>query len=290
MRWPHVLIALLAILSGAAPAHGQGYGTTSPYGTSNTPQVATVPPAAPSGLSAQKVSDIHIQLTWSDNAVNEDGFAVEAKAAGEPYREAGRTAANVREYSYFFYEVYRLLTTFSFRVRAFNSAGESPYTNEAQINMGPPDEPTMISAQAYSASQINLSWWTDTLVANKEGFIIERKAQGGEFTEISKLVVKSLEPSTSETVFDCDKPCEVSGSNGVFTYLDKGLANKTIYALQGQGFQSGRQLCSGRIKRNDVLSDAPSSRLRMEIDYGPQTFFIRSSGVAFLYSPSHSIT
>jgi hypothetical protein len=237
MRCLHVLIAVLAILSGAVPAHGQGYGTMSPYGgASNAPQVATVPPAAPSGLAAQKVSDIHIQLTWSDNAVNEDGFAVEAKAAGEPYREAGRTAANVWEYSYFFYEVYRPLTTFSFRVRAFNSAGESPYTNEAQVNMGPPDEPTMISAQAYSAGQINLSWWTDTLVANKEGFVIERKAQGGAFTEISKLVVKSLEPSTSETVFDCDKPCEVTGSNGVFTYLDKGLANKTIYSYRVRAF------------------------------------------------------
>jgi titin len=236
MRWAHTLIVFLAILSGAAPAHGQGYGTTSPYGASSAPQVANVPPAAPSRLSAQKASDIHIQLTWSDNAVNEDGFAVEAKAAGEPYREVGRTAANVWEYSYFFYEVYRPLTTFSFRVRAFTSDGESPYSNEAQINMGPPDEPTIISAQAYSASQINLSWWTDTLVANKEGFVIERKAQDGAFTEIMKLVVKSLEPSTSETVFDCDKPCEVSGSNGVFTYYDKGLANKTIYHYRVRAF------------------------------------------------------
>jgi hypothetical protein len=236
MRWPHVLIAVLTILSGAVIAHGQGYGTTNPYGSSNAPQIATVPPSAPSGLSAQKVSDIHIQLTWTDNAVNEDGFAVEARAAGEPYREVGRTAANVWEYPYFFYEVYRPLTTFSFRVRAFNGAGESPYTNEAQVDMGPPDEPTMISAQAYSAGQINLSWWTDTLVANKEGFIIERKTQDGTFTEIAKLVVKSLEPSTSETVFDCDKPCEVRASNGVFTYFDKGLANRTIYHYRVRAF------------------------------------------------------
>jgi hypothetical protein len=236
MRWPYLVIVFLAILSGAAPSHGQGYRMTSPYDTSSSPQIANVPPAAPSGLSAQKVSDIHIKLNWSDNAINEDGFAVEAKAAGNPYREVGRTAANVWEYSYFFYEVYRPLTTFSFRVKAFNSAGESPSSNEAEINMGLPDEPIMIRAEAYSASQINLSWWTDTLVANKEGFIIERRAQDGEFTQILKLVVKSLEPSTSEMVFDCDKPCEVSGSNGVFTYPDRGLASQTVYYYRVRAF------------------------------------------------------
>jgi len=222
-----VLIAILAILSGVASVQGQDYKATN--NNVNPPEIANVPPASPSGLSAQKVSDIHIKLVWSDNAVNEDGFAVEARAAGQSYREVGRTAANVWEYSYFIYEVYRPLTTFSFRVRAFNSAGESPYSNEVDINMGPPDEPTKIRTETYSTSQINLSWWTDTLVANKEGFIIERRAGDGAFTEILKLVVKSLEPSTSETVFECDKPCEVSGSNGVFTFPDKGLTSKTVY-------------------------------------------------------------
>jgi hypothetical protein len=83
MRWPHVVIAFLAILSGVASVHAQGYRTTSPYDPLSAPQIANVPPAAPSGLSAQKVSDIHIKLNWSDNAVNEDGFAVEARAAGD---------------------------------------------------------------------------------------------------------------------------------------------------------------------------------------------------------------
>jgi hypothetical protein len=232
MRWFHIVIAFLAILSGAASVHGQ----TSPYDPLNAPQITSVPPAAPSALSAEKVSDIHIKLTWSDNAVNEDGFAVEAKAAGDPYREVGRTAANVREYSFFFSEGYRPLTTFSFRVKAFNRAGESPSSNEVEINMGLPDEPTMIRAEVYSANQINLSWWTDTLVANKEGFILERKAHDGEFTQILQLVVKIHEPSTSQAVFDCDKPCEVSGSNGVFTYSDKGLSSKTAYDYRVRAF------------------------------------------------------
>jgi hypothetical protein len=227
MRLVSVLIAILAILSGVAFVQGKDYRLTN--NNVNPPEIANVPPSSPSGLSAQKVSDIHIKLVWSDNAINEDGFAVEARAAGDPYREVGRTAANVWEYSFFIYEVYRPLTTFSFRVRAFNSAGESPYSNEVEMNMGPPDEPTKIRTEAYSTSQINVSWWTDTLVANKEGFVIERKVEDGVFTEILKLVVKSIEPSTSETVFDCDKPCEVSGSNGVFTYPDKGLTSKTVY-------------------------------------------------------------
>ncbi len=236
MRWPHMAIVFLAILFGSAPVHGQGYGAPAPTNASKAPEIAAVPPAAPSALSARKVSDIHIELIWYDNAVNEDGFAVEARAAGNPYREVGRAVANVRQYSYFLHEVYKPLTTFFFRVRAFNGAGESPYTNEVQVNMGPPDEPTMIRAEAYSAGQINLSWWTDTLVANKDGFIIERRVQDGAFREIARLVIKRLEPPTSETVFGCDNPCEVSGSNGVFTYLDKGLASKTIYSYRVRAF------------------------------------------------------
>jgi hypothetical protein len=236
MQWPHLVIAFLAVSIGTGSVHGQDYRMTSPTDPLTAPRLAVDPPAAPSGLSARKVSDIHIQLQWKDNAMNEDGFAVEAKTGGDPYREVERTAANVWEYSYFVFEAYRPLTTFSFRVKAVNSAGDSPYSNEAEINMGPPDEPTMIRAEAYSANQINVIWWTDTLVANKEGFVIERRGQNGEFAQIVRAAVKSIEPTTSEILFNCDGRCDLSGSNGVFTFLDTGLASKTVYFYRIRAF------------------------------------------------------
>ncbi|HYU34295.1 MAG TPA: Calx-beta domain-containing protein [Thermoanaerobaculia bacterium] len=85
-------------------------------------------PAAPTNLTAAPQSTTEIQLTWTDAATNETGFRIERRTLSEPYEEIGTVGANITSF------VASGLTSgtfYVFRVRAQNSAGNSPYSNEA---------------------------------------------------------------------------------------------------------------------------------------------------------------
>jgi hypothetical protein len=95
-------------------------------------------------------------------------------------------------------------TTYYYRVRANNGAGDSAYSNEANATIVLPTPPTSLAATAISSSQINLAW-TDN-ANNETGFKIERKTgAGGTYAQIATV-----------------------GAN-VTSYNDTGLAASTSY-------------------------------------------------------------
>ena len=67
-------------------------------------------------------------------------------------------------------------TSYSYRVRAYNAAGDSNYSNTAsavtQAAPALPAAPTNLAAVVLSKSQVNLSW-TDN-ANNETGFLIQR--------------------------------------------------------------------------------------------------------------------
>jgi len=80
-------------------------------------------PIEPSDLSAVGVSPNQIDLTWTDNSVNEDGFNVyRSDSSTGPFRLKARVAAGETSYSY---TNLAPGTQLFFRVTAFNTAGES---------------------------------------------------------------------------------------------------------------------------------------------------------------------
>ena len=86
------------------------------------------PPAAPSSLSAAAVSSGRIDLSWTDNSANESGFEIERQNAGGSFSLLATVGQDTTSYTD---SPLSPATLYSYRVRAFNGAGASAYTNVA---------------------------------------------------------------------------------------------------------------------------------------------------------------
>jgi hypothetical protein len=151
--------------------------------TVNLPQA---PPVAPGNLSAIAISSNRIDLAWSDNSTNEDGFAIERSADGVNFSQITTVAANLTSYSNTGLTASK---TYSYRVRAFSNAGFSGYSNVASATTtalgAAPAAPANLAATPVSKSQINLVW--ADLANNETGFKIERSTDGTTFIQVGTV-------------------------------------------------------------------------------------------------------
>lgn len=86
------------------------------------------PPAAPSGLRIDFVAADRIQIVWTDNSNNEDGFIIEScqQRGCNNFIEVGRVFPDIR---HFVHGNLFSNTQYYYRVRAFNAGGKSAYTD-----------------------------------------------------------------------------------------------------------------------------------------------------------------
>jgi hypothetical protein len=149
---------------------------------------------------AEPVSVSQVDLSWTDNASDESGFKIERATLSEGlYRHIMTLGPNAESFN----DVgLSESTTYYYKVRAFNAAGDSAYSNEDNTTTrlaGPAD----LSASSGSYNRISLSW-TDNSQAEL-GFRIERKlGSAGTYSEIATVGEDettydntNLEPSTS---------------------------------------------------------------------------------------------
>lgn len=87
-------------------------------------------PAAPSGLTATASSSTEVDLDWNDNSNNETSFRIEGRVGNAAFQDLGGVSANATG------AVITNLTagtSYTFRVRARNANGDSPYSNQATV-------------------------------------------------------------------------------------------------------------------------------------------------------------
>jgi hypothetical protein len=146
---------------------------TSAYSSETNATTLSNFPAAPSGLTITTITSGSVSLAWTDNANNESGFKVQRKqGATGAYTQIATTGANVTTYT----DNDSALvdgTQYYYKVCAYNSAGDSPFSNEVN-GITILKAPTSLGATAVSSSQINLTW-TDNSLA-EDGYRIEQSA------------------------------------------------------------------------------------------------------------------
>lgn len=114
--------------STAAPVcYGESALSNTASATTTATQIATTP-TAPSHLSATALSTTQVSLGWSDNSSNETGFRIERSTNGKRWSQVATVGAGVTSYSE---SGLKRNTTYYYRVRAYNSAGNSAYSNIA---------------------------------------------------------------------------------------------------------------------------------------------------------------
>jgi uncharacterized repeat protein (TIGR02543 family) len=97
---------------------------------SNVISVTVTPPIAPILLSVISKTPTQVALTWQDNSDNENGFKIEQRRLGSNYTTVATLGPNVTTY---IRSSLSSKTTYYFRIRAYNGAGYSSYSNEISI-------------------------------------------------------------------------------------------------------------------------------------------------------------
>jgi hypothetical protein len=203
--------AVAAALMGAF-AHGDGRGARLAaddraairflYPAPDEPSI----PAAPSDLVAVALADGDVELTWSDNSLDETSFQVEERSAFVTFAPVAILPSGTTEHRLTGVPpaVFR-----AYRVRAVNGQGASEYSAEASVTTfappGPcgPDEVTLCLEGEFRAR-----------VAFLEGFL-ERQALANELTPNTGFFT-FFDPANVEIVLKVLDGCAINQRQWVF--------------------------------------------------------------------------
>jgi len=123
------------------------------------------------------VTSAQVDLAWTDNSANEDGFVIErSDDGGTTWNQAGQSAAGVATFSD---TTVIPGSSYMYQVYAFNTNGNSAPSNSVQADVPNviPADPTNLTATTVASTQVDMAWADNS--NNEDGFRIERSDDGG---------------------------------------------------------------------------------------------------------------
>lgn len=157
--------------------------TIQPFTVTLEPYHVLGAPAAPSDLECSYTIP-NLILNWTDNSSNETGFIIERRVGSGAYAQIGTVTENITTFNDPDTETGQ---SYTYRVCAYNSVGNSPYSNDNTMVMPvqyvTPSTPHELTAAPESSTTILLSW--DAGLG--DGVEIERKTASTAFAYIGQL-------------------------------------------------------------------------------------------------------
>lgn len=163
-------------------------------GYSNISEVVSALPA-PKNLSLTIINTGRIDLSWENGAGNTASIQVMRRLSDGSYSQIAMLPATAAAYSDTV--TVNVGSTFTYRVRAYESAYNCSSAVEASIPATLPSVPGSLRANVVSSTEITLNWTDNS--NNESGFCIERMTDTGVFT----LIFDSEAPNIS-TYTDTD--------------------------------------------------------------------------------------
>ncbi len=113
------------------------------------------PPAAPTGLAVSETNSEQVRLVWENTPTNEVRFVLERSTDGLNFTVLATLGANETNYT----DASLPGTgSWSYRLRAWNSAGASDYSNTASVGSGPG---LRITGWQWLGDRLRLSWTSE---------------------------------------------------------------------------------------------------------------------------------
>ena len=258
---------------------------------------ATTPlsiPIPPSGLAASAVSQTQINLSWSDNSFNEAGFKIErGPSASGPWLQIGTTGPGAVSFSD---SGLSSATTYYYRLRSYNSAGDSLFSNVASATtLAPPTAtptrtstptPTRTATPGSSPTATRTPTWTRTPTPTPTRTFTSgppptltptspSSSVPADPSNLSALAVSSsqinlswTDNSSNESGFRIERGFDMNGPFGeiavtggnVVTYSNGGLQLGTKYVYRVRAFNAfGNSGYSNRDSATTLKGAVPTS-------------------------------
>lgn len=227
--------------------------------------------ASPTNLQATAPTGVYdkINLTWTDNSNDEEGFRLERKSvySGNLFEELDILPANTTTYT-----DTELLPNvkYTYRIRSYNDNGQSSaYSSEANTRtntnaqMPTPLPPFDLEATSVSTRQINLSW--EYSINPDVIYSVERSTDGTNFTEISEFVTASLSSVKAYidtvdvlqgTLYHYRVRASTGGGLSGYSNVDTARAICNLQDLAIVRTDNGKEvICEGKSAAMSIVSD-----------------------------------
>jgi hypothetical protein len=201
--------------------------TVAAFRTSKTvTSLAPSVPVAPSGTAASATAYNSVTVRWADNSSDEAGFKVERSGNGVDFTEIATLGAATTS---FVDNGVVASSNFYYRVRAYNSVGNSAFSNTASVTTPAvpapaPAQPTSVAARNDADGSATVTWIDAS--TNETGFEVRRETWNAKRKVWGSATTVGTVP-TGLTSLD-----DMSG-NGTYRYSVRAVNSGGASALAG---------------------------------------------------------
>ena len=152
-------------------------------------------PEVPLNLAIVDQNFGEVSLSWEDTSEIETGFRIQRKIGNGVYEDLEVFSENA---IFFNDSTVVEFTEYSYRVNAYNSSGDSAFSNEISVAV-PFASPRLLTGEAVNSYEVHLDWDDTSLV--ETGYRLERKSAEGDYA-----VIGIFDPNSTLYVDDSVAP------------------------------------------------------------------------------------